>query len=87
MANIRLYGSTSGYTEIASPDIGNNQTVTFPANGDIPGVTVSATVPADATTGDLWLNSSTQETSIYSGSAWIGISGTGRATSFFLGGM
>lgn len=87
MGNLRLYGATSGYTEIASPDEGTNGTLTLPTSGDIASVKISATEPLDPTPGDLWLNSTTQETSVYNGSAWIGISGTGRATSFFLGGM
>ena len=87
MGNLRLYGATSGFTEIASPDIGINGTLTLPTSGDIASVKISATEPLDPTPGDLWFNSNTQETSLYNGSGWVGISGTGRATSFFLGGL
>ena len=87
MGNLRLYGNTSGYTEIESPDVGLNGTLTLPTSGDIASVKISATTPTDPTPGDFWYNTTTQETSVYNGTAWVGISGAGRATSFFLGGM
>lgn len=87
MANLRLYGDTSGYVELVAPTVGTNGTITLPTSGVIPGVKRSATAPTDPFAGDIWYNTSTQETSIYDGTTWVAVSGTGRATSFFLGGM
>jgi hypothetical protein len=33
MGNVRLYGSTSGYTELAPPAVAGDNTLTLPANG------------------------------------------------------
>lgn len=43
------------------------QGATGPSGGD---VTVAATAPASPTEGDLWLNSSNQELSVYANSVW-----------------
>ena len=43
MGNIRLYGSTSGYVEIAPPAVGGSQVLTLPTDSVQPGLVLIAT--------------------------------------------
>lgn len=43
MGNLRLYGSTSGYVEIAPPAVGGSQVLTLPTDSVQPGMVLVAT--------------------------------------------
>ena len=59
--NLRLNGATSGYSELAAPDVAGDQTFTFPAtggtlatqpsNGSVPGYQQGAWIPRLSNTG------------------------------------
>lgn len=54
MSKVRLYGSTSGYTEIIAPAVSSNTTVTLPASGTIAKTTdlgLTQIVPASISVG------------------------------------
>ena len=46
MATLRMYGDTSGYTDIAVPDVGTNGEVTLPASGEMITATTGTFTPA-----------------------------------------
>jgi len=80
MGNIRLYGATSGYTELTGPDIGSNTIITLPGEGDIPSVVISAIEPINKTEGDIWLDitqAGSPTLKIWDGSVWIAASSAG----------
>ena len=91
MGNIRLYGDTSGYVEIAPPAIGSNSTITLPASGSLASVILQDATPTGVSTGAIWLKTSTSMLYIYDGAAWISAGGAGgggtKAFSMFLSGM
>ena len=70
MGNIRLYGDTSGYIELAPPSVGPNATVTLPSTGYVAGTTFAATAPLNPNIGAMWLNTTTEELAVYDGTAW-----------------
>jgi hypothetical protein len=91
MGNVRLYGATSGYVEIAPPDIGTNSTVTLPASGSLSSVFVQSSEPTGISTGAIWFKTTDSTLYIYNGTAWVSAGGGGgggtKAFSMFLSGM
>lgn len=91
MGNIRLYGDTSGYVEIAPPAIGTNSILTLPSSGSLASVILQESTPTGVSAGAIWLKTSDSTLYIYNGTAWISAGGAGgggtKAFSMFLSGM
>jgi len=66
MGNVRLYGATSGYTELAPPAVANDNTLTLPANGFGKILQVVSTAKTD-----IWTSSATSFTAVTGLSASI----------------
>jgi hypothetical protein len=55
---------------------------------DIASVAYQSSAPSSPASGNVWINSTTKDMFVYTGSAWVQVGGTASKTSsFFLGGM
>lgn len=66
MGNVRLYGATSGYTELAPPAVAGDNTLTLPAHGFGKVLQVVSTAKTD-----IWTSSATSFTAVTGLSASI----------------